>query len=159
MPYTYDFQKANLTVDIILLRQKDVGCADVDSPPPEVLLIQRKHDPFAGCWAFPGGFVNPYEGLEHAALRELEEETGLVPYFLNQWQAVSDTNPDDLRDPRGWSISVVFNGEVSYEDGQKAVGNDDAEKAQWFPLNKLPPLAFDHAEILRNFVRDKPEFK
>ena len=109
----------------------------------EVLLIQRGNEPFQGGWALPGGFVEIDEDLPDAAARELEEETGLRPAALEQvgaWGAPG-------RDPRGRTISVVYLTSVSRESSKSTAG-DDAARAEWFPLSRLPELAFDHAEIL-----------
>jgi 8-oxo-dGTP diphosphatase len=132
--FRYDYPRPALTVDVVLLTRE---------PRPRVLLIKRKSDPFAGAWALPGGFVDEGEKLADAARRELAEETGLAVTDLEQLYTAGD--PD--RDPRGWTVSVVFLARV---DGRKpkARAGDDASEARWFPLDALPPLAFDHAMIL-----------
>jgi 8-oxo-dGTP diphosphatase len=122
-------------VDIVLL---------IPEPCPKVLLIQRGHPPFAGHWAIPGGFVDPGETLEHAAQRELEEETHLTNVALQQFAAFGDPG----RDPRGWTVSVVFWGYYTGEP-ELARAGDDAAYAQWWSLDELPPLAFDHSKILQ----------
>jgi len=111
---------------------------------PKVLLIRRKNEPFAGRWAFPGGFVDENEPLESAARRELHEETGIKAGSLEQ----IGTFGDPERDPRGWTISVVFLGRVRPK-GVRPKANDDAQEVGWHPLDAPPPLAFDHAEILK----------
>ncbi|WP_029036848.1 NUDIX domain-containing protein [Salinimicrobium xinjiangense] len=108
----------------------------------KVLLVKRKQDPFKGKWALPGGFLEDEEPLEDGAKRELEEETGLKVTTLKQLKAYGTPG----RDPRGRTISIVFYGETGSEEEVK--GNDDAEEANWFLLNDLPQLAFDHSEIL-----------
>ena len=108
-----------------------------------VLLIERGHDPYQGHWAIPGGFVNDNEPLDDAAARELEEETGLIGLDLQQVRAFGDPG----RDPRGWAISIVYTAVID-RDAQELQAGDDAAKAQWFPLDNLPPLAFDHAHIV-----------
>jgi 8-oxo-dGTP diphosphatase len=132
---TYPYPRPALTVDIVLIKDSREGA--------EILLIQRNHPPFAGHWALPGGFVDENEPLETAARRELFEETGLEPAELAQLGAFGDPG----RDPRGWTVSVVFwtriTGDVTPHAG------DDAAAAHWWPLNDLPPLAFDHADIVR----------
>src|SRR5262245_33268118 len=110
-------------------------------PDPRVLLIQRKHEPFAGTWALPGGFVDEGERLIDAARRELEEETGVAAEELEQLHATADPG----RDPRGWTISVVFLGRVKKP---KAKAGDDAAAVGWFALDAPPAMAFDHATIL-----------
>ena len=132
--HTYDYPRPALTVDVVLLTRDD---------PPRALLIRRKKAPFAGSWAFPGGFVDDGETLVEAARRELIEETTLTAPELEQLYTAGDPG----RDPRGWTVSVVFLGRV---DRQKAKPKaaDDASAAKWFPLDDLPELAFDHAMIL-----------
>ena len=136
MKYTYDYPRPAVTTDCIIIRGND---------PPEILLIERKHDPFAGCWALPGGFVEIDEDLELGAIRELHEETNLTGVTL--WQFRTYGTPG--RDPRGRTISVVYYGVTDNQDRAKA--GDDAAKVQWFGINNQPPLAFDHAEILHDF--------
>jgi 8-oxo-dGTP diphosphatase len=108
-----------------------------------VLLIRRKHDPFAGKWALPGGFVDENETLEAAARRELHEETGLEVEGLQQLQTFGDPG----RDPRGWTIAVAFLARVDAGKLQPEAA-DDAAEAAWHRLDQLPPLAFDHEQIL-----------
>jgi 8-oxo-dGTP diphosphatase len=109
-----------------------------------VLLIQRKNDPFAGQWAMPGGFVDMDEDLETAALRELEEETGVHDLFIEQLFTFGA--PD--RDPRGRVISVAYYALVNLEHHPIEAASD-ARRVQWFPVNDVPELAFDHAHIFR----------
>jgi 8-oxo-dGTP diphosphatase len=110
---------------------------------PRVLLIKRKSDPFAGSWALPGGYVEEQEPLRDAARRELKEETGLDGIELEQLHTFGDPG----RDPRGWTVSVVYLALVSAEL-LKPIAGDDAAAVDWFPLDVPPPLAFDHADIL-----------
>ena len=114
---------------------------------PQVLLIERGADPYKGCWAFPGGFMNMDETTEQCAIRELEEETGLQVAELHQIGAFSKVD----RDPRGRTITVAY---LAIVDAPIAVtGQDDAAKAQWFSINALPPLAFDHEDIMRDAIK------
>lgn len=108
-----------------------------------VLLIQRGHDPYAGHWALPGGFVLPDEHIEHAVRRELKEEAGIEPDYLEQLYTFG--NP--ARDPRGHVVSVAYYVLVKPAKFTLTAGTD-ATDAQWWPLANLPPLAFDHAEII-----------
>jgi len=109
----------------------------------EVLLIQRKNDPFEGQWALPGGFVEDDEDLDTAAARELEEGTGVAPEKMHQFYAFGAPN----RDPRGRAISIAYYAVVN-KNGFQPEAASDAQAVQWFSLNDLPELAFDHADIL-----------
>lgn len=132
--FSYDYARPALTVDVaIVTREAD----------PRVLLIRRKKDPFAGTWALPGGFVDENEKLADAARRELREETGVDAGDLEQLYTAGDPG----RDPRGWTVSVVYLARVD-ADAVKPVAADDAAEVGWFPLAELPDLAFDHGSIL-----------
>jgi 8-oxo-dGTP diphosphatase len=123
-----------LTADVVVV----AGAADA----LQVLLIQRGNPPFAGSWALPGGFVDEGERVADAAPRELAEETGLLLNTL-KLLGVYDTPG---RDPRGWTVSVVYCARVRSEIA--VVGADDARDARWFAADSLPELAFDHALII-----------
>lgn len=140
MPYTYDFPRPGLTADCVVFGRGGDGAMNV-------LLIQRKKDPFAGSWAVPGGFVNEGEDLQEAARRELWEETGLSELPLHQFHAFGRPG----RDPRGWVVTVAYWAVVDPAAVQLRAG-DDAARAAWFPLADLPPLAFDHDEMLQKAV-------
>lgn len=130
-----------LTVDIILTRQFNSKS--------EVLLIQRLNEPFKNNWALPGGFVDKGEDLEPAAKRELLEETSISIKSLTQFKTYG--KPE--RDPRGDTVSVVFYGDVKEDVIAQAA--DDAKDVRWFPMADLPEMAFDHAEILEEFMEFK----
>lgn len=118
---------------------------------PKVLLIERGDEPFKGCWAFPGGFMNMDETTEQCAIRELEEETGLHISEVHQIGAYSKVD----RDPRGRTVTVAY---LAIVDEPITVnGQDDAAKAQWFSLSALPVLAFDHDEIVQDAVKKYKE--
>ena len=134
MNYTYKYPRPALTVDCLIFKKY---------PEFQLLLIQRKYPPFENEWALPGGFVEIEEDLKEAALRELEEETGLKGLKLEQLHTFGKPG----RDPRGRVISVAFWGQSFNET--KAVAGDDAKKAKWFPISQLPRLAFDHEDILK----------
>tara|TARA_R110001592_G_scaffold185845_1_gene430007 strand:- start:2889 stop:3566 length:678 start_codon:yes stop_codon:yes gene_type:complete len=108
-----------------------------------VLLIKRKYDPFKGQWAIPGGFVLNDESLEAAVERELFEETGIKINYLEQLYTFG--KPD--RDPRGRVVSIAYFGLVR-PNTFKIVAATDAEQVQWFHINELPELSFDHKNIL-----------
>jgi 8-oxo-dGTP diphosphatase len=114
-----------------------------------VLLIQRRDAPFAGMWALPGGFVNMDEDLEAGAQRELEEETGLQEGYLEQLYTYG--HPD--RDPRGRVITVAYFALIAAGAAFHAHGGSDAARADWHPIDHLPPLAFDHADIIAYAIR------
>lgn len=139
--YTYQFPKPDVTVDIVLWG-KQVG--DIGFKNRYVLLIQRGKDPFKGMWALPGGYWDLDEDLHHAACRELREETGVTGIALKQLHTFGKPG----RDPRGPTVSVTFFASVycALTDIKAA---DDAVKAQWFPAKALPPLAFDHRDIIQ----------
>jgi 8-oxo-dGTP diphosphatase len=113
-----------------------------------LLLIERGNEPFKGCWALPGGFLEMEEDLDTCAARELQEETGLTGIDLHQLYAFGAPN----RDPRHRTISVAYWGVDNTE--RQAVGSDDAVEARWFALDKLPGLAFDHELILQKALSD-----
>jgi 8-oxo-dGTP diphosphatase len=131
--FTYNCPRPALTVDIAVVTRE---------PAPRVLLIQRKNEPYAGSWALPGGYVEENERLADAARRELREETGMIVESMEQLY----TSGDPGRDPRGWTVSVVFLAQTDRPDGAKAA--DDAASVGWHRLDELPPLAFDHAMLL-----------
>ena len=112
--------------------------------------------PFKGGWAFPGGFMNMDETTEQCAIRELEEETGLRLSKIQQIGAYSKvlalqaTKGRADRDPRGRPITVAY---LAIVDEPIAVtGQDDAAKAEWWPLSDLPHLAFDHYDIMQDAI-------
>ena len=111
----------------------------------KIVLVRRKNPPFKGCHALPGGFVEHGETVEAAAVREVEEETGLKTGILRLVGVYSDPK----RDPRGHTVTVVF--EMDVLDGELKAG-DDASDAGLYSLKKLPELAFDHAKIINDFL-------
>ncbi|HKV37225.1 MAG TPA: NUDIX domain-containing protein [Pyrinomonadaceae bacterium] len=121
----------------------------------KVLLVKRRIDPFIGQFAIPGGFVLEDENLEQAAARELSEETGVSDVYLEQLYSFG--KPD--RDPRGRVVTVAYFALISADRKLKA--GSDAAEAAWFPMDHLPPLAFDHAAILNyalERLRNKLEY-
>ena len=135
MPYTYEHARPAITVDSLVFA--------VDEGVLKILLIKRGHEPFKDCWAFPGGFLDYGETVEAAAARELEEETGIRGVRLEQLHTYSDPK----RDPRGPTVTIVFYGLTDTADHAPEAG-DDAGDVGWFPVDDLPPMAFDHADIL-----------
>ncbi len=120
----------------------DVVIEPIDAEVPSVVLIRRANPPIG--WALPGGFVDVGETVEAAAVREAREETGLEVNQLKLFGVYSDPG----RDPRGHTVSTVF---VGRADGHP-IGADDAAEADVFPLDALPPLVFDHARILADYL-------
>ncbi|MDO8963091.1 MAG: NUDIX hydrolase [Coriobacteriia bacterium] len=134
---TYDFPRPALTADVAAFRGAPGH--------REVLLIRRGSPPFEQSWALPGGFVEENEPLASAALRELIEETGLEP--LNDLAEVG-TYGDPGRDPRGWTVTVLYAVTLGDEESGAVAGGDDADDAAWYPVGELPALAFDHALLV-----------
>ena len=137
---TYDvtkYERPSVTVDVVIFSILDEQL--------KVLLIKRKGWPFEGMWAIPGGFVKMDESLEAAAYRELAEETNVTRDQVYIEQLFTFGNPD--RDPRTRVITVAYFALVAADqlDPQAA---DDAEDVAWFSVYDLPPLAFDHVDIL-----------
>lgn len=132
--YVYNYPRPAVTVDVVIVSREKA---------PRVLLVRRKHDPFAGMWAIPGGFVEMDESLEESARRELREETGVEAEQLTQLRTFGDPG----RDPRGRTISVVYLARVQASQVRPQAA-DDAAAVGWHCLRRLPPLAFDHAAIL-----------
>ncbi len=137
MPFCYDHPRPALTVDCVIFGLDA-------STQLKVLLIQRANEPFVGQWALPGGFVGIDEDIEAAALRELEEETGVRDVYIEQFHTFG--RPD--RDPRGRVVSVAHFALVNLED-HPVHPSSDARRVEWFELGELPRLAFDHDEIIR----------
>lgn len=109
----------------------------------QVLLVERGLPPFEGRWALPGGFIRKGESLEHAALRELEEETGVRDLYLEQLFTFGDPE----RDPRGRVVTVAYYALIA-ADRAPLVASTDARAARWWPVAEHPRLAFDHERIL-----------
>ena len=109
----------------------------------DIVLIKRGNAPYKGIWALPGGFVEYGETTEQAIIREIYEETGLVCEITRLFGVYSEPN----RDPRGHTISIVYE---AHKTRGTLIGGDDASDAQFFSLDKLPSLAFDHKMIIND---------
>ena len=113
----------------------------------EVLLIERANPPYG--WALPGGIVAEGERVAAAAVREVLEETNLTIQLDTLLYVYS--NPS--RDTRQHNLSVVYTSKISWEESLNATGGDDAKQTRFFPLQSLPALAFDHTEIIEDFIQ------
>ncbi|MBR1808075.1 MAG: NUDIX hydrolase [Paludibacteraceae bacterium] len=133
--YLYRYPRAAVTADAAVLCKESDGW--------KVLLIRRGGEPYRGCWALPGGFMNMDETTEECARRELEEETTLrldePMLFVGLYDTVG-------RDPRGRVITATYM--TTVESRLEVSGSDDASEARWWSMNDLPELAFDHAKML-----------
>ena len=129
-----EYRNPTPTVDILIIKQG------------KIVLVKRRNPPLG--WAIPGGFVDEGESVEHAAIREAKEETGLDVTLDALFYVYSDPS----RDPRQHTMSTVF---VAHADGEPA-GDDDAEIAQYFSLDALPePIVFDHAVIIADYLESR----
>ena len=169
--YAYRWPRASVTADAVLFgyrgprrnlqscggesggngRTHDLAeryrpCEPFDERDMHVLLIQRGNEPYKGYWAFPGGFLNMDETVARCAERELEEETGIVLTGMQLVGVYSDVE----RDPRGRVITAAYTAMTTMPEATAA---DDAAAAQWWPINALPKLAFDHDKILADAMR------
>lgn len=145
--YCYKYPHPAVTTDCVIF--------GFDGMKLNVLLIERGVDPYKGRWAFPGGFLNMDESADEGAHRELKEETNLSAAYVEQFGTFSDPN----RDPRERVITIAYFALVKLQDVK---GGDDAAKAQWFPMDQIPQLAFDHDRILRkamDCLRERIHFK
>lgn len=134
--HCYDHPRPALTTDVVVftLRAEQL----------QLLLIRRANPPFAGHWALPGGFLEMDEAIDLCAQRELREETGIEDVFLEQLYTFG--RPD--RDPRGRVISVAYYALLPEHRVAEPRAASDAAEVGWFPVDALPPLAFDHADII-----------
>jgi len=137
MDFSYKYPRMLVTVDTLVFLKSDPDNY-------KILLIQRKNNPFQGFYALPGGFVEMSETLKFAAARELFEETGLKGVELTRLDVFDKID----RDPRDRNICIAFYGFTTPENDEIS-GGDDAENAEWFQLDKLPKLGFDHSEIIQ----------
>ncbi len=128
-------QSVRITVDAVVFGYENGHIS--------VLLIKRKYEPFKDKWAIPGGFVLNNESLEEAVERELQEETGIKINYLEQLY----TFGEPTRDPRGRVVSIAYFGLVR-PNAFKIYASTDAADVQWFNIDELPELSFDHKEIL-----------
>ena len=139
MDFHYEYPRPAVTVDCVVFGLDDDGL--------KVLLIQRAEQPFKGMWALPGGFVRVGEEedptLEAAARRELREETGLEPAYIEQLFTFGDAG----RDPRERVVTVAHYALVKLADHRVRAATDAADVG-WFDVTDPPPLGFDHTKLL-----------
>ncbi len=108
----------------------------------KALLVKRQQPPYRGTWGLPGGMVGPEESVDDAALRELHEETNIGNIYLEQLYTFGEPH----RDPRGRVVSVTY---YALVDAQRLSLRSAAKNAaSWFPVRRLPPLAFDHERMV-----------
>ena len=123
-PYQYKYEHPAVTTDCVIFTYEDWKL--------KVLLVKRGGEPYKGEWALPGGFLRGDETAREGALRELKEETALEASAIGELGVFSDPSRDPLVKP------------------SKVQGGDDADEAAWFPIDDLPQLAFDHADIIHS---------
>lgn len=133
--YSYKYQHPAVATDCVVF--------GYDGKNLHVLLIERGIAPYKGSWALPGGFLKMNETVEECAQRELQEETNMSNIYLEQFHVFSAVD----RDPRERILSVSFLALVQ-KSKFNLIAGDDATKAEWFEINNLPSLAFDHKEII-----------
>jgi 8-oxo-dGTP diphosphatase len=133
-------QHISVTVDILLFTIVDKKL--------KILLIKRNISPFQGMWAVPGGFVKDTESLDRAALRELQEETGVKDIFIEQLYTFGDPQ----RDPRQRVVTVAYYALISSENLSLKHSDYEANQIDWFPVERLPEMAFDHRDIIKSGV-------
>ena len=138
LKYCYKYPHPAVTTDSVIF--------GFDGTKLKVLLIERGQEPHKGKWAFPGGFVCMDESCEEGALRELQEETNMSCAYMEQFRTYSNLN----RDPRERIITVAY---LALVKTQEVQAGDDASKAQWFDINEVPQLAFDHDVILSDALK------
>ncbi len=128
-------ERYTVAVDVVMFTIQDGAL--------KALLVTRESPPFRGAWALPGGFVRTDESVDEAALRELQEETGINTVYLEQLYTFGDLD----RDPRGRVIAVSYYAAVDWEQF-RLNARANRSTARWFPVKRLPTMAFDHKKIV-----------
>jgi 8-oxo-dGTP diphosphatase len=129
------FEQPGVTVDLVIFTINDDRL--------HILLVNRAEEPFAGCWSIPGGFLRRGESLEEAAMRVMQEKTGVREVYLEQLYTFGA--PD--RDPRARIITVTYLALIPLKELSQP-GTRDLANLAWFPIDQIPELAFDHNTIL-----------
>ena len=129
------FSGHGIAVDVVLFT--------IQAGTLKVLLVKRQQPPYRGAWALPGGLVGAEESVDQAVLRELQEETSIDNVYLEQLYTFGEPN----RDPRGRVITVAYYALVNWQQFQLKARHR-VSQANWFPIKRLPPLAFDHRRIV-----------
>lgn len=112
----------------------------------KVLLIKRKNEPFAGDWVLTGGALYNNEDLEVGAIRELKEKTGIENVSIKQFKSFGKVD----RSPVMRMVAVAFIGIIDSKRVNVLRETRNTSNADWFPIDKIPPLGFDHEEILHD---------
>ena len=112
----------------------------------KVLLIKRKNEPFAGDWVLTGGALYNNEDLDVGAFRELKEKTGIENVSIKQFKAFGKVD----RSPIMRMVAVAFIGIIDSKRVNVLRETRNTSNADWFPIDKIPPLGFDHEEILHD---------
>ena len=141
MSYSYSYPRPALSADAV------VYCEDDDT----LLLIQRKNPPFKDQWALPGGFVEKDEEPFAACTRELREETQLN--LDKEKETLVGVFGEKGRDPRGWIVSCCYFFVVELSAKEKAIAGSDSKNVQWYPIDQLPELTFDHSKMIKKARR------
>lgn len=145
------FERPSVTTDIAAFTVRSESDGNYRQDPKNtlsLLLIKRGGHPYKGCWALPGGFLEPTETVEECALREVTEETGITPSSILPVGVFSEPG----RDPRGWIISNAFASVIGEELIKERAG-DDAAEAAWFDVtfdcadNGVYVLELKHGDV------------
>ena len=134
--FSYPYPHPAVTTDVVVFTIRDERLS--------ILLVKRANPPYQGEWALPGGFLAIDEDLDACAARELREETGISGVYLEQLYTFGATH----RDPRERVISVTYYALVPQDALATPRAASDAADVGWHPFEKLPELAFDHADII-----------
>jgi len=134
MPLKYSTDRLVVAIDCVIF--------GFDGRELKLLLIHRGFEPEKGKWSMMGGFVQPDENLEEAAVRILKQLTGLGGVYMNKMKTFGDPR----RDPVERTISVVYFALIDIHEYEKQLSDDF--HPEWISLKKLPKLIFDHREMV-----------